>query len=492
MGKYLKYGALLFLAALCLGLFMAWPQPTTAPEITRYAREWPLPNHDFNNTRASTSSAINSTNAANLRLVWSFPINGAEKCNTADGNPIIQAGVVYVQDHRSNLYALDLESGILKWKKDYDMSAQGPVGPALARNRIFVVKGDSEIAALDTKGNEKWSRRLSDDQRSGIKSQPVEYDGMIITSTLPSYYSDYQPGGVWGTLYALDYKTGETKWEIDTIGFDSSGPASVFGGGGGAAYPPAIDCASGRLFWTAEGLKAAPGKSLKTSANAGGFPYSNSIRALKCDTGSVIWEQRLPSQNKPNPACGLPPPILAAVDSEKGLREMVFVAGKGGSVFAVNSKSGQALWEVTLSDSDHGGIYNGTAQSPMAYHEGILYVPVAGLPKSYGADDNESELYKIGQGKGGLLAIDVRMGSIVWSRTFDGMVLGGATVVNDLVFTSTSDGEIYALQCGDGKTVWQYQAPGGIYGCPAASGTCIVFPVNAGSQPALLNFSLKS
>jgi outer membrane protein assembly factor BamB len=42
------------------------------------------------------------------------------------------------------------------------------------------------------------------------------------------------------------------------------------------------------------------------------------------------------------------------------------------------------------------------------------------------------------------------------------MNVGGATVVNDLVFTATYNGKIYAYNKKTGELVWEYQAPGGI------------------------------
>ena len=39
------------------------PSPgTPPPEVTQYAKDWPLPGKDYNNTRATTDSAINSSN----------------------------------------------------------------------------------------------------------------------------------------------------------------------------------------------------------------------------------------------------------------------------------------------------------------------------------------------------------------------------------------------------------------------------------------------
>ena len=69
---------------------------------------------------------------------------------------------------------------------------------------------------------------------------------------------------------------------------------------------------------------------------------------------------------------------------------------------------------------------------------------------------------------------------------FDSMNVGGATVVNDLVFTSTYNGKIYAFNRTTGEQVYEYAAPGGINGWPAVSGDTIIFPVGIGQTPMLL------
>jgi outer membrane protein assembly factor BamB len=63
--------------------------------------------------------------------------------------------------------------------------------------------------------------------------------------------------------------------------------------------------------------------------------------------------------------------------------------------------------------------------------------------------------------------------------------------VNDLVFTATLDGMIYALSTADGSVVWQWQAPGGTNAWPAVSGDTIVWPIGLGDSPAVIALSLS-
>ena len=65
------------------------------------------------------------------------------------------------------------------------------------------------------------------------------------------------------------------------------------------------------------------------------------------------------------------------------------------------------------------------------------------------------------KGEGEVVAVDARTGKVKWSQKLPGNPLGGATVVNDLVFTALIDGTVLALDRDtDGKIVWKYKAAG--------------------------------
>lgn len=60
---------------------------------------------------------------------------------------------------------------------------------------------------------------------------------------------------------------------------------------------------------------------------------------------------------------------------------------------------------------------------------------------------------------GELVAINVSTGNILWSKLFDSVNVGAATVVNDLVFTATFDGTIYGFKTTTGEQLFNYTAP---------------------------------
>jgi outer membrane protein assembly factor BamB len=133
----------------------------------------------------------------------------------------------------------------------------------------------------------------------------------------------------------------------------------------------------------------------------------------------------------------------------------------------------------------------------MAYADGIIYTVVVNLasPYTWTAFDSETPEQALNRSEGGTLletgtaevnALDAATGEILWRVDFDRVSFSGMTVVNDLLFTATLDGMIYALSRDNGSVLWQYQAPGGTNALPAVAGDTIVWPIGIGSDPKII------
>ena len=82
---------------------------------------WPYPNGDLANTRVAAGSTISSANVSRLAQAWTFKLTGKAAAGVRPygslaANPIVQNGVVYLQDLDSNVYALALSTGKLEWE----------------------------------------------------------------------------------------------------------------------------------------------------------------------------------------------------------------------------------------------------------------------------------------------------------------------------------------------------------------------------------------
>ena len=175
-------------------------------------------------------------------------------------------------------------------------------------------------------------------------------------------------------------------------------------------------------------------------------------------------------------------------------------------MIALSAESGEQIWSTKVGIHQNDEVMElpdpptgitvfpghfGGVETPMAYSEGMVYAPVVNLGSE--ATSQWSRTFDFQEGTGELVAIEANSGDIVWAYEFDSMVFGAATVVNDLVFTSTYDGVIYAFDKYNGTLEWSYESPAGINAWPAVSEDKIIFPagVQTGDQePILIAFRL--
>jgi outer membrane protein assembly factor BamB len=274
----------------------------------------------------------------------------------------------------------------------------------------------------------------------------------------------------------------------------------------------AIDSATGTTYWSTGNPVPAPGTWRHPNAESrpGANLYSNTLLALDGRTGRLRWyNQVLPHdlfhhdfQN---------PPVLAV----GGDKKLVIGTGKMGIVYAIDRASGKLVWKrpVGTHQNDklqrlplgkvvtvYPGFWGGN-ETPASLADGVLYVLTVNMPTPYtanawGARDGEHAVHnlegrtKYADGTSEVDAIDVATGKIRWTRRLPTVGFAATTVVNDLIFTATYDGKIYALSRSDGQIVWTHQAPGGIIAWPAVAGDTIIWPVGLGRNPMLLALRL--
>jgi outer membrane protein assembly factor BamB len=496
------------------------PTPSDAPpEVRAAASEWPLANHDYSNTRATTTAAIDSETVGRLGIAWRRDLVAASHWGAAASAPLIANGVVYFQDLRSDVWALDLETGETRWKHVLKQPAFGPNGPAIGWGRVYAQDGGNSLLAFDERtGAQVWSSPLSGPTGA---SQPVAYGGFVYTSIssarerrLPSDKQRLRllvPGSS-GMTYGVRADDGALSWKFRTVERGFWGHPEV-NAGGGVWFPPAIDTRTGQTFWSTGNPGPAPGT--KNYPNASSRPgpnlYTNTLLALDGRTGRKRWHKQL----KPHDIFHHDlqnPPILARA----GGRRLVIASGKGGRVFALDRDSGRLVWDTPIgihrndtlrklpADDSPVTVYPGFwggVETPGALAEGTLYFLTNNLPTPYTAtawqSDDASQTVQnhegrtpLDRGTSELVALDAASGRELWSHPFRQIGFGGATVVNDLVLTATYDGTIYALRRDDGSVAWRGYAGAGIIGWPAVAGDSIVWPAGLGRDPALVALTL--
>ena len=173
-------------------------------------------------------------------------------------------------------------------------------------------------------------------------------------------------------------------------------------------------------------------------------------------------------------------------------------------VIALDPADGRQLWSTPVGQHQNDDVTafdeplevlpgaQGGIVTPVAVADGVFYAGVVNAPIVHQSDQEASSGFaaELLTRPSNVVAIDVSDGSILWDVEVEADVLGGMTVVNDLLFTSTLVGEILALDRATGRVVWRHQADGGINGWPAVAGDLLVIPVGIADPPHLLAFRL--
>ncbi len=509
MGNRRAWMVVLFVLSLCGVAASSVPNGTGAPpEVVQYAKDWPLANRDYANTRATSDSAINSGNVATLGAAWAFAFPATGAFGSASSNPLILGDTVYFQDLAHNVYALDLGTGRVDWNRIYGVSGVGPNGPAVGWGKLFASSGPYTMAALDLRtGVPVWEQAVSgiDKGTVGIDIQPTAFGGEVYLSTVPgSSNANFYAGGGIGVLYGLDAATGVIRWSFATVDSADVWGHPTINSGGGSWYPPAIDEATGLTFWSIANPALFPGTAEFPNGTSRPGPnlYTNSLAALGGADGRLKWYTQVLPHDIMDHDLQLSP-ILATATVGGQPQEIVITGGKMGRVYALNRETGALLWIAVVGDHMNDqlaafpagtttvlpGILGGI-ETPMAYSDGVVYAAVNNLAADF--TPSTWRLHSFGESTGDLVAIDAATGQILWQKHFLSGNYGGATVVNDLVFTGTFDGMIYAFNKDTGEQLWSYRAPAGVNAWPAVAGDTIVWPVAGPGLPSLIAFRLGS
>ncbi len=383
---------------------------------------------------------------------------------------------MFVQDMKSNVFALDLATGAVRWRRLFSAESPGPNGLAVVGDRVYGATDAAAFALSAETGRILWRHFIVTEVDRYIDVAPQVAGGTVYVSTTG------QPPNGRGHLYALDAATGKLLWKLDTIKGPWRFPLEA--GGGGAWYAPGVD--GNEVFWgTANPL---PWGGTRKRPNGAAFEglalYTDSLLAVDGGTGKLLWYDQVTPHDVRDYDFQLSPILGRAGDTPA-----VFGAGKGGIVIAWDRATHKRIWqtEVGIHRNDKGplptrrvsvcpGLFGGVL-TPMAYAEGKLFVPVVDLcmqGSAYGYEPFE-KVDVSGRGRGELVALDAATGKPVWTRRLAQPDFSCATVAGGVVFTATFDGKVYAFDTTNGATLWSSSVRAGINAClSVAGGTLLV------------------
>jgi len=323
--------------------------------------DWPAIGLDYAETRFSKLAQINTGNAKDLGLVWSYNL---ESTRGVEATPLVVDGVMYVSASWSVVHAIDVRTGKRIWTFDPQVSkADGYKGccdvvnrgVALHKGKVYVGAYDGRLIALDAAtGKKVWEKDTIVDRKYSYTSTgaPRIFNGKVIIGNGGAEF------GVRGYITAYDAETGEQKWRWFTVPGDPSKPfedesmakaAKTWdpsgkyweAGGGGTAWNSMVFDPKLNLMYVGTG-NGSPWAHSKRSPGGGDNLYLGSIVALNPDTGKYVWHyQETPGDNWDYTS--VQDLILADLKIDGKLRKVVMHAPKNGFFFVIDRTNGKFI-----------------------------------------------------------------------------------------------------------------------------------------------------
>jgi alcohol dehydrogenase (cytochrome c) len=445
------------------------------------AAAWTLPNANMQSTR-DVASAISASDVAHLGVAWCVPIEStglAKSAGITDGystTPVVVNGVVYTQDIESNVMAIKLATGKVLWTHNYSSDNGGPDGVNVAGGVVYTATNHAAVALSAATGKQLWSRTLIGNNHEGIDMAPGYRDGTVYVSTVPvnPTVGEYLGGGK-GILWALNAKTGAPEWSFDQVQNLWGDPA--VNSGGGLWEPPSFD-AQGNIYMGV----ANPGPIFEDGWPSG-YPlatsrpgpnlYTDSVVKLS-PTGKLLWYYQLTPHDLYDWDLQNSPVLTTA-----GGQPVVIDGGKAGILIELNAQTGKLLWKLPVgvhTGHDNDGLLTenltptsrnplpakytlepgalGGIETPLASNGSVVYAAVNDVPFSMTniapAESGKTFAASITKGTGEMVAVNQDTGKIIWDDKLPSSPYGAATVTNNVVFTTTYSGYLYAFNAATG------------------------------------------
>jgi PQQ-dependent dehydrogenase (methanol/ethanol family) len=276
----------------------AFAADSDVEQLTKNPKNWAMQAGNLGNQRYSELKQINSKNAKNLTVAWTFStgvLRGHE------GGPLVIGDTMYVHSPFPNkVFAISLEDQSIRWKYEPKQDpAVIPVmccdvvnrGVAYANGKIFLQQADTTLVALDAKtGAELWKNKVGDPKIGETTTNtPHVFKDKVLTGISGGEF------GVRGRVTAHDMNSGKILWTAYSTGPDNEllvDPAKTMTWTDGKMAPVGPD--SSLKSWKGDQWKLGGGTTW------GWYSYDPKLNTVYYGTGNPsTWNPRQrPGDNK--------------------------------------------------------------------------------------------------------------------------------------------------------------------------------------------------
>jgi outer membrane protein assembly factor BamB len=435
-------------------------------------RGWPSHGYNHANHRSNPSERVLSpANAASLEVKWHLDLGSGVTSTPTVGN-----GLVYVTAWNGNLYAVEPESGEVRWTYSVGNTFTGLQSSATltADGRVVIAdsgrsvtsKQDAAVHCLDAVTGDLFWKTTVGTNIDHFWSSPQVANGRVIVGVA----SHTDNPCTKGRLFALDLDTGDLLWTLQTV------PDRVCKNDTGIACTDDADCGGaecvdGRGAGITATVALDPGGEVVYMNTVGCYTFpsigdSDSMFKIDAASGEVIWKNRVQEPEQfgycPMDAsrdCGADadcaqgtcrtkgfyhdfgflngPLLVEADDGEGGRRNLVVSGSKDGTLYAFDPADGSIVWtnEVLPTPITPGfagfGLFNGAVGFADGRFFAALNEMISPAPDPY--PDR-------------LRAFSAVNGSTVWSDAINAS-WGSVGLANDVLFVG--DRETTMLCAGD-------------------------------------------
>ncbi|HEY7170451.1 MAG TPA: PQQ-dependent dehydrogenase, methanol/ethanol family [Vicinamibacterales bacterium] len=465
---------------------------------------------DYQGTHFSPLDQVTPANVKTLRAAWAAPIPGTITLETA---PVVVDGLMYVTSGGDPLtvLALDARTGRQVWRYARPQQVKNPYeinpynrGVAVLGNRVYVGTLDAALVSLDARtGLPMWEAQIADTMEGhSITSPPLAVKDKVIVGVTGGEFATR------GFIQAFDAASGKPLWRFYTVpgpgefGHETWKGESWRTGGSPAWLTGTYDPELNTVFWPVGNPAPEFDRSARGELDN---LFSNSVVALDPDTGRRKWHYQF-TPNDGHDWDAVEDLMLVDRVWHGTRRKLLLHANRNAHFYVLDRTDGRFLaatpfvyqnWNTGFdekgrpiaapgSNSSEAGSFlvyptlgGGTNFQAPSYspRTGWFYLEYSESGQQYVSAPQQIERGRQYLGRGaasgpppgrrgnepapsaGIKALDPETGKTMWDfKIFQGSVTNGLLATGgNVVFASTRDGNLVALDAKSGAHLWHIQ-----------------------------------